>query len=140
LYYLGLAWKMLGDAEKAKEYFMLSSSGNTGSQWAGNDWPEVMFSRALAFRELGNTAQAEQLFRDMMQDAEKALHIPPDPVAYTGGVENRWDKRIQTAKAYYMMALGNLGMGNKTSSDELFAKALETEPSFLSAKSYRFSW
>jgi tetratricopeptide (TPR) repeat protein len=140
LYYLGVAWKRLGNAEKAKEYFNQASSGSAGSRWAGNDWPEVMYSRALAFRELGNAAQAEQLFRDMMQDAEKALHIPPDPVAYTGGVENRWDKRIQTAKAYYMMALGNLGMGNKTSSDELFAKALETEPSFLSAKSYRFSW
>jgi tetratricopeptide (TPR) repeat protein len=139
LYYLGLAWKMLGEAEKAKEYFMQSSSGSADSRWAGNDWPEVIFSRALAFRELGNKAQAEQIFRNLLTDADKVLNITPNPVAYSEGVENRWDKRIQKAKAYYMMALGDLGLGNKTTADEMFAKALTIEPSFLSAKSYKFS-
>jgi tetratricopeptide (TPR) repeat protein len=139
LYYLGLAWKMLGESEKAKEYFMQSSSGSSGSRWAGNDWPEVMYTRALAFRELGNAAQAEQIFRNLLSDADKALSITTNPVAFSEGVENRWDKRVQKSKAYYMMALGNMGLGNTTAAGEMFAKALATEPSFLSAKSYTFS-
>jgi tetratricopeptide (TPR) repeat protein len=138
LYYLGLSYKMLGDVEKAKEYFLQSSSGSKGSRWAGNDWPEVMYSRALAFQELGQKDKAEEIFSNLIADAENIMNVKPNPVACTEGVEYQWEKRIQLARAYYMLALGNLGLGDKTKATELFGKSLATEPSFLSAKSYRF--
>lgn len=139
LYYLGLSYKILGDTAKAMDFFTQAASGSPGSRWAGDDWPEVMYSRALAHRELGNDGKAEEIFRNLMTDAEKIMKRVPNPVAYTQGVENRWDKRIQVAKAYYMQALANHGLGNQTAAENLFEKALETEPAFLSARAYRFS-
>ena len=139
LYYLGLAYKMLGDTTRAGEYFTQAGSGSLGTSWAGDDWPEVMYSRALALRELGNSEKANEILRNLMANAAEILDKKPNPTAYTEGVENRWDKRIQLAKAYYMQALGNLGLGNQKVAEEFFNKALDTEPSFVSAKSYRFS-
>jgi tetratricopeptide (TPR) repeat protein len=97
-----------------------------------------MYSRALAFQELGYTGKAEEIFKTLLADAEKIINTAPNPVAYTDGVENRWDKRIQLAKAYYMMALGNHGLGNNTLAVEFLSRAFTAEPSYLSAKAYRF--
>lgn len=139
LYYLGLSYKLLGDTAKEKDFFTQAASGSPGSRWAGDDWPEVMYSRALAHRELGHAGKAEEIFRNLLTEADRILKKEPNPVAYTQGVENRWDKRVQIAKAYYMQALGNQGLGNQTAAENLFSKALETEPAFLSARAYRFS-
>jgi tetratricopeptide (TPR) repeat protein len=139
LYYLGMAHKLIGNADLAADFFTRSASGSSGSRWAGDDWPEVLYSRALSFQELGNKIKAEEIFRKLIADGEEIMNITPNPAAYTGGIERRWDARKEEARAYYSMALGNLGLNNKLTAADYFEKALKTEPSYLSAKAYQFS-
>jgi tetratricopeptide (TPR) repeat protein len=108
------------------------------SFWNEDEWPEVAYSLALSYLELKQDEKAKEIFNKLIENGKKMLEPEINPVAYTEGVENRWDRRLSMARGYYMQALGNLGLGNKKEAADLFSKSIQTEASFLSANSFIF--
>lgn len=136
-YYLGLCAQARKREEEAEAFYQLATEG-TGEP-AGvmyyNDQPaQMILYQGLAWKKLGNTAAANTKFyrlldygeahlRDIVKIDYFAVSLPDFLVFdedYT--VRNR-------AHCYYLMALGNLGLGRKEKAEEYFLKA-KTHPAY----------
>jgi tetratricopeptide (TPR) repeat protein len=109
---------------------------------AVHDWQEVAgarphgargrFCQGRALHELGRRDDEEAVFRGLSDEGRRRLEDAPriDPGASASVQQSR---REQLAEAYYMAALGALGVG-QGEPDKALAKCLEVQPDHLGAK------
>ena len=144
-YYMGVACRMLGDEEKAAEYFELAASGPQEPEKAlyYNDQPsDFIFYQGLANRELGRDGAARKAYHQLMIFGEKHLF---DEVSYDffavslPEIEVYQDDIALRNVQYcnYLRALGAMGLGEKEKARELFDGILEKQADHQGALSHR---
>lgn len=140
-YYLGMAYKAKGDSTAARSYFEKASTGleEPSSVLYYNDQPsDTILYQGLANEELGNRAAARKCYHQLLAFGEKhifdnvtydyfAVSLPEIEV-FPENIKERNDIYCQ-----YLMALGNIGLGEKEKAAEILHKILAAKPDYQGA-------
>ncbi|MDO4275820.1 MAG: DUF5107 domain-containing protein [Eubacteriales bacterium] len=145
-YYMGIAFQMMGDTEKAAEFFRLAASGSQepGNVLYYNDQPsDYIFYQGLAARALEDEAGAKKAFHRLIAYAEKHLfdNVEYDFFAVSlPEIEVFQDdiKLRNTQYCNYLRALGSLGLGDKEKAERLFNEILSKQRDYQGALSQLF--
>ncbi|MDE7299108.1 MAG: DUF5107 domain-containing protein [Lachnospiraceae bacterium] len=143
LYYrLGLCLRAQGRPEEADACFLLATEGTdepAGAMYYNDQPAEMILYQGLAWKELGKAARAKSRFYRLIDYGEKHLRDEvkidyfavslPDFLIFDEDctVRNR-------AHCYYLMALGNLGLGETAKAQEFAARAAELHPVFRTGR------
>lgn len=138
IFYLkGLACEMMDDTPAAKSYFEQATVGLDAPVQAvfyNDQQPDKLFYQGLAWRKLHQSERAETLFTKLIQYGEAHLEDKikldyfavslPDMLVFDTDLDER--NRIH---CYYLMALGNLGLGNGRTNEAIdyFDKVLDMD-------------
>ena len=144
-YYMGIASRMLGDENRAAEYFVLAASGPQEPERVlyYNDQPsDFIFYQGLANEELGRSGAAKKAYHQLTIFGEKHLF---DEVSYDffavslPEIEVYQDditlRNIQYCN--YLRALGAIGLGEKEKAKELLEEILKKQADHQGALSHR---
>ena len=140
-YYMGLAYKQLGETGKAEEYFRLAASGpqEPGSVLYYNDQPsDFIYYQGLANLELGLDHAAKKSFHQLLTFGEQHLF---DEVEYDFFAVSlpeievfQEDLKLRNIQyCNYLRALGHLGLGEKKKAKELFREILAKQSDYQGA-------
>lgn len=138
-YYMGCAFRMLGDNEKAARFFSLAASGSSepASVQYYNDQPsDYIFYQGLALLSLERPKEAAGAFHRLLAYGERHLF---DEVSYDffavslPEIEVYQDepKLRSTLYCTYLQALGNLGLSKLHQGQTGFAEAQKAKELFL---------
>ena len=130
IFYLkGLAHEALGDAAAATACFEQATVGldaPTQAVFYNDQQPDKLFYQGLAWKKLHNYERSERLFTRLMEYGEAHLHDEikldyfavslPDMLVFDSDLNER--NRLH---CYYLMSLGNLGLGNGHTSSQAIA-------------------
>ena len=132
-YFLGKAYMIKGDAEKAREHFEKGTAGPTepaAAMYYNDAKPDKIFYAALCYRALGNEGMARSLFNKLVSYGEKHLFDNitmdyfavslPDLLVWNGDLNE--SNRIH---CNYMLALGHYGLGDKDKGLRYLNKVLD---------------
>jgi len=135
-YLMGAAYEGLGAQDKAKQSWEeAAGSPQPGGRGRGRGTGDGSFGanrgvqryyQALAQRKLGQSDQANAIFREL---ANASSQSPPDPgsdAAPTSGA--RQNQRSRLAATHYVAGLGHLGLGEDDQAKAEFKQALEASP------------
>ena len=119
-YFLGKAYQMKGDAEKASENFRKGTVGPTepaAAMYYNDAKPDKIFYAALCYRALGEEDKARSLFNKLMSYGEQHIYdnITMDYFAVSLPDLLVWNGNLTQANRIhcnYMLALGYYGLGN----------------------------
>lgn len=144
-FFLGEAYKGLGDLEMADSHFKQASTGSTdpASPMYYNDQPpDMIFYQGMAHLVLGAADQAHVVFgrlisygREHLNDEVKMDYFAvslPDFVVFDADLTQR--NRIH---CHYMIGLGELGAGNRDAAMQAFDTVLAMQPDHLGATIHR---
>ncbi len=146
-YYLGLALEGEGRAEEAVACYRRAVDGTdepAGAMFYNDQPADMILYQGLACLKLGETGKAKSRFYRLIDYGERhlrdegkisyfAVSLPDFLIFdedYTAG--NR-------AHCYYLMALGNIGLGRREKAAEYLRKAAEEEPSHMMCRIYEMS-
>ena len=135
-YLLGYCAEQTGDAHRAAEYYQLALQGGSTLD-AGryyNDQPaDYLFWQGIALRKSGNPAQAEQHFqnfiawarqhRDDVPQADFFAVSLPDLVVLDVSAQQQHQQHC-----LFIEALGHLGLGNLSASQQAMQRLLQLNP------------
>lgn len=140
-YYLGLIFKAAGDEEKATEHFLKASTGldEPGSVLYYNDQPsDTILYQGLANERLGNAAAARKCFHQLLSFGEKHLFDNvdydyfavslPEIEMFPTSIQDRNDTYCR-----YLIALGYIGLGDRTKATEKLQEILTAVPDYQGA-------
>lgn len=130
-FYLGLAYKRMGDQEQAKVYLTKATIGLTEptNMLYYNDQPaDTIFYQGLAWEQLGDMDKAVAKYHKLVTYGEKHIfdHFKMDYFAVSLPDALLFDEDFQqrnTIHCYYLMALGYIGLNQPKKAKELLAKA-----------------
>ncbi len=135
-YYMGLAEKALGNVEKSKELFDKASTGT--SEPAGmmfyNDQPaDMIMFQGMALLELGEKAASNSRFYKLISYGEAHIYdkVKMDyfAVSYPDLLIFKEDfTKKNKAHCYFLMGLGNMGLGNTKKAVECLKETLQLDP------------
>jgi len=144
-YYLGMAKRMLGQKEEAEEYLMRASVGteeSAGMMYYNDQSSDLILYQGLANQTLGKNREALSRFHKLIDYGEKHVYDDvridyfavslPDLQLF----EEDLNKRNQ-AHCYYLMGLGNYGLGNYQKAEEYYCRTLELDCSHQGAILHR---
>lgn len=140
-YYMGIAYRMMDEEEKAREYFELATEGDSepGSVLYYNDQPsDYIFYQGLANRELNREAAARKSFHQLIIYGEKHLFDKTDYDFFAVSLPEIevFQDNIQlrnTQYCNYLRALGAIGLGEKDKARELLKGILAKQADDLGA-------
>ena len=129
-YYKGMAYKGLGDTERAREYFIKATIGSSEPVQAffyNDQQPDKIFYQGLAWRELGDENKAGKCFNKLILHGEKHLldECKIDYFAVSLPDLAIWDDDLNTRNkihCYYVMALGFSGLGQDEKAETYYQK------------------
>jgi len=140
-YYLGCAYKALGNSEQARAYFERASTGQSepaSAMFYNDQPPDMIFYQGLARQKLGQEEEARAIFNRLktyggehMNDAVKIDYFAvslPDFVVFDANLDE--NNRIH---CLYMMGLGALGLGNLSAARAQFEAVLGLDVSHSGA-------
>lgn len=140
-YYMGKACRMMGEEEKAREYFLLAASGP--QEPAGvlyyNDQPsDFIFYQGLANLELGREKAARKSFHQLIIYGEKHLFDEAEYDFFAVSLPEievfQEDIRLRNEQyCNYLMALGALGLGQREKAGRLLKGILERQADYQGA-------
>ena len=146
IYYdLGLALEAQGRKEEAAECFQKATLGTdepAGAMYYNDQPADMILYQGLAHRKLGRIREANSRFYRLLDYGERHLE---DQVKIEYFAVSLPDFLIfdedYTAKnrahCYYLMALGNIGLGDTEKAKGFLEKALAVEPSHMMCRVYR---
>ena len=134
-YWLGCAYDGLGETERAIEAWENAAVGlsEPGAAMYYNDQqPDKIFYQGLALLKLGREDKARSRFNKLLKYGEKHLFIPfkmdyfavslPDLLIFEEDLQKRHE-----IHCHYLMALGQLGLGNNEKAKAQFQKILSED-------------
>nr|MCR5101960.1 DUF5107 domain-containing protein [Butyrivibrio sp.] len=145
LYYLlAQIAEKLSDKKLMEESLYKAVSGVSepaGMMYYYDQPADMILFQGLAFEKLGNKTEANKRFYKLLDYGERhikdkfvmdyfAVSMPDMSV-----FETDMNKK-NVAHCYYLMGLGNFGLGKKAEAEKWFEKALETEPLHQPGKFY----
>lgn len=118
-YYKGLALKALGREEEANAFFLAATKGDSEPQQAfyyNDSQPDKIYYQALSWRQLGNNAQADELFERLLKHGQQHLNdvCKIDYFAVSLPELAIWDDDLNVRNqihCHFVMGLGYLGKG-----------------------------
>lgn len=120
-YYLGLAYELLGQGDKARKHWQLGTVGPTepaAAMYYNDAKPDKIFYAALCYRQLGNEDKAKGLFYKLINYGKQHIFdvVTMDYFAVSLPDLLVWDADLNQKNrihCLYMLALGYAGMGNR---------------------------
>ncbi len=143
-YYLGIVHRALGDPDKANTYFRAASTGTdepAGMMFYNDQPADMIMYQGLALRELGESVPSASRFRKLISYGEAHLYdrIRMDYFAVSypdlAVFDDNFTKKNK-AHCYYLMGLGNLGLGEKEKAKEFLKETLKLDGQHQKAKLY----
>ena len=144
-YHLGLALEMQGKTDKAMECYAAATIGT--DEPAGmlyyNDQPaDMILYQGLAKLKLGKTTEAKSRFYRLIDYGEQHLWDEvkieyfavslPDFLIFDDDYTAK-----NKAHCYYLMGLGNMGLGDMEKAKAFLEQAIEIEPAHMQANLYK---
>jgi tetratricopeptide (TPR) repeat protein len=144
-YYLGCAFELLGKIEEARIWFERASTGlmePTSAMYYNDQPPDMIFYQGLANMKLNLYGAASAIFNKLVEFGE--AHVEdnvevdyfavslPDFLVFDVDLKER--NRIH---CLYMMALGELGLGNSSIALEYFDSILALDACHMGATLHR---
>jgi tetratricopeptide (TPR) repeat protein len=140
-YYLGCAYKGMGENDKAKEYFIKATIGLSepiNAVFYNDQPPEMIFYQGLALIKLGKVNQGRERFNKLIDYGEKHLcdQVAIDYFAVSLPDFLIFDEDLNKKNkihCHYLMGLGYLGIGNIKTAEEEFKEVLQMDVSHQGA-------
>ncbi|MEG2018329.1 MAG: DUF5107 domain-containing protein, partial [Clostridium sp.] len=143
-YYLGCAYEGLGQAEEAKKCFKAATIGTdepAGMMYYNDQPADMILFQGLAKLKLNRQIEANARFYRLVDYGERHVFDEvkieyfavslPDFLIFN----EDWNRRNK-AHCYYLMGLGNIGLGNEEKGKEYLRKALELDMNHQNAGIY----
>ena len=137
-FHQGLAYKALGQQDKAAEAFRRCiETAKGGNRWERIAGDETGYYVAMSHRALGDEAAADAAIKTMEESAQKLLSSASNTVVdiYSKFGEDGTSNAIK-ARANYIAGLAALARGNKAEAKKDFDASLKLNPSSNWAKYY----
>ena len=144
-YFLGIAHEMLGEKEKATEYFQEGTEGPTepaAAMYYNDAKPDKIFYAALCYRKLGQEDKARSLFNKLINYGKQHIFEKmvmdyfavslPDLLVWEGDLDE-----MNRIHCKYMLALGYYGMGDKERALKYLAEVEALDNNHLGASQFR---
>lgn len=127
-YFMGLAYEKMSEMSKAKDCFHKSVIANNS-----RDWQDLLYYQAKSYEKLGDMDKAREIFEKLVKEGNERLE---KGVIGTGiGVEESLRETNKSmSEAYYLKALGLIGLDNARDAMTLFDKAIKSYKNNLWAK------
>lgn len=141
-YYLGLAYKGLGEVDKARAALERASIGlsePTSPLYYNDQPPDMIYYQGLARQELGCADEAREIFQKLVDYGERHFNddVKMDYFAVSLPTflvfEQDLDLRNRV-HCHYMIALGQLGLGNRNAAQEQFERVLALDANHQGAR------
>jgi tetratricopeptide (TPR) repeat protein len=154
-YWIGTAYEALGDKGKAQEAFRdaAESTVTAGSGEAGHEVSSRRFRRpmggiaagvqipasawyyqALALKKLGQSSRAQALYQQLLHTGTSQIADAGPSAADSTASYVPADMRSRLGDAYYLAALGYLGLNDTDKARQELTQALRYSPDHLMAK------
>lgn len=143
-YNLGLAYEIMGDKDKAKEAFEKATLGAmevAGMMYYYDQPADMILYQGLAKEKLGDAKAAGDRFERLLDYGKKHLSDKfkmdyfavsmPDMSVFDADMDKK-----NEVHCYYLMGLGNLGLGNKEEAEKYFEKVLSLDNTHQNARIY----
>lgn len=145
LYYLGCCLEKLGDAEQAKTCFTMASVGTeepAGMMYYNDQPADMILYQGLCREKLGKPVEAKARFYKLIDYGEKhvfdEMRIEYFAVSLPDFLIFDEDLNVRNqAHCYYLIGLGNLGLGNGEKALAAFDRALKLDPNHMNCLRYR---
>jgi tetratricopeptide (TPR) repeat protein len=134
-YWIGVALNGMGDRSGAEQSWQEAikaapSGGRRGARGGGPDLQAGTYYQALARRQLGQTAQADEALRGLLEARGRGSEPASAPESNgPGPLPN-----ARSAQARCAAGLAHLGLGETAQARAEFEAALRDSPDFLAAK------
>jgi len=144
-YHLGLALEGQGREEEAKECFenaVLGTDEPAGAMYYNDQPADMILYQGLAYLKLGRVREAKARFYRLIDYGERHLEdqvkIQYFAVSLPEFLIFDEDYTLRNrAHCYYLMALGNMGLGDEEKAAGYLGEAVKTEPSHMMCRVYR---
>lgn len=143
-YHLGLAYEGLGRTQEAEKCFTKATEGTdepAGAMYYNDQPADMILYQGLSYQKLGKVREArarfyrlidygEQHLRDEVKIEYFAVSLPEFLI-----FDEDYTMRNK-AHCYYLMALGNIGLGRREKAAEFLKEAVAVEPSHMMCRVY----
>ena len=144
-YFLGIAHEMLGEKEKASEYFQKGTEGPTepaAAMYYNDAKPDQIFYAALCYRKLGHEDKARSLFNKLINYGKQHIYdkVVMDYFAVSLPDLLIWEDSLDTKNLIhckYMLALGYYGMGDEEKALKYLAEVEALDNNHLGIRQFR---
>lgn len=143
-YTLGLALEAQGKVDEARQCYETATIGTdepAGMMYYNDQPADMILYQGMAKKKLGCPAEAKARFYRLIDYGEKHLwdQVKIEYFAVSLPEFQIFDEDYTArnkAHCYYLMGLGQLGLGDAQKAGEFFRKALEIEPSHMQCTTY----
>jgi len=125
-YHVASAHEALGEGSQARAFYEKSAGQKV-------DVAEIAYFQGLAFRKLGQEAQAARIFDELIKSGRSELQATSD-MNYFAKFGERRSEAARIAHARYLMGLGYLGQGKRAEAKAEFEKVIERNVNHLGAQ------
>ena len=144
-YHLGLALEGQGREEEAKECFenaVLGTDEPAGAMYYNDQPADMILYQGLSYLKLGRVREAKARFYRLIDYGERHLEdqvkIQYFAVSLPEFLIFDEDYTLRNrAHCYYLMALGNMGLGDEGKAAGYLGEAVKIEPSHMMCRVYR---
>jgi len=140
-HHLGIAYSRSGDDEQARQWWQRASTGleKPAPNHYYHDQPsDTIFYQGLALLRLGRRDEASKRFNLLVSYGRKHQfdEVKPDFFAVSlpeTSVYHNDEAQLHLHHCHYLLALGNLGLGNVVEAEALLSKIVAENPSHQGA-------
>ncbi len=132
-YYMGEAYKQMGNDAKAKECYEVAADAEQRRRRQAVS--EDAFFRALAMREIGRSTEAEQMIKSLKEQVDEQLNsqVLVDEYSKFGEDGSRAER---LANLHYLNGLVNLANGNTEKAKEEFRLSIQMNQNLVWPKQF----
>ncbi len=118
-YFMGQAYEKLKKKSKAKECYTMSVNARNSRAWA-----DLLFYQAKSHEKMGNDEEAKEIYKELIAIGDAQLE-KGRAGSGIGIEENAAGGNKSVSEAYYLKALGSVGLMKNDEAAMLFDEALE---------------
>jgi len=136
-YYAGLAWEAMGQRDEAAKAWRESAGALLGTDEEPHPSVDsgavLLYYQARSLEKLGQPARAQQLYRALLEAAQKGIEARRESAFFAKFGEGRppWARE---AAAHLAAGLAQLGLGRREAAQAELARALELDPYLLEVR------
>jgi len=116
-FFQGLVAEKMGNKNKAKDAFEKSTKGEKKGR-------DITLFAGLAYQKLNNQEKADAIFQGLLEKGNQLL-VNKETPEFFNPFSREISENENLANAYYLLALGNFGKGERAEAEKLAKKAIE---------------